>query len=159
MPLESRKSASAGKAAALSREIDMNNVNGNAGAERNAAPLDRSALITEGLRSYLLRNDRERTLEWLDGVASAMPELTSRWQITSFLPNQRSRFGLVLQANSRRHGDVIMKFIPTYVHRYERELEALRLLPPQLHMPPDRCRRGLQLHAAGKDHAGAVRLL
>ena len=102
---------------------------GKVNREKNVAFFEKSVLITEGLKSYLLRIDRERTLQWLDLVYSVMPSLISKWEITSFLPNQISRYGLVLQAKSRKHGNVIMKFIPEFVNRYERELEAMRILP------------------------------
>ena len=97
--------------------------------QNNIAFFDKSVLITEGLKSYLLRNEREKTLQWIDAVYASMPALIAKWEITSFLPNQISRYGLVLQAKSRKFGDVILKFIPEFVHRYERELEAMCLLP------------------------------
>ena len=102
---------------------------GKASHEENIAYFDREILLTEGLKSFLLRTDRERTLKFIDMVYRNMPRLISRWEITSFLPNQISRYGLVLQAKSRKYGDVIMKFIPEFVNRYERELEAMRILP------------------------------
>lgn len=92
------------------------------------AYFDKKVLITEGLKAFLLRNEPEKTMEWLDGVYASMPRLLSEWEITSFLPNQISRYGLVLKAKSSRYGNVIMKFIPGFVNRYERELEAMRIL-------------------------------
>lgn len=96
--------------------------------EKNTAFFDKSLLITEGLKSFLLRNEFERTSKWIDSIYAEMPRLISRWSISSFVPNQISRYGLVLQCKSQEHGDVVMKFIPEFVGRYERELEAMRLL-------------------------------
>lgn len=97
---------------------------------RNSPALfDREVLITEGIRTFLLRREPDRTLQWIDRVYSAVPELASRWEIRSFLPNQVSRYGLVLQAKSGIYGNVILKFIPGFVGRFERELEAMRILP------------------------------
>ena len=95
----------------------------------NIAFFDKDILVTEGIKSYLLRNYREQTMRWLDEIYGAMPSLISRWELTSFLPNQVSRFGLVLQGTSKKYGEVVVKFIPEIVGRYERELEAMHLLP------------------------------
>ena len=95
----------------------------------SSAPFDREILITEGIRSFLLRRRHDQTLQWIDRIYSEIPELASRWEIRSFLPNQISRYGLVLQAQSGKYGDVILKFIPDFVGRFERELEAMRILP------------------------------
>ena len=85
--------------------------------------------FTEGLRSYLLRNEYEKTMNWLNQIYTAMPRLIDQWKITSFVPAESSRFGLVLLAKSQTYGECAIKFIPEFVGRYERELEAMRILP------------------------------
>lgn len=112
----------------LYAEVMLNAV-GKVNRERNVAFFDQRILLTEGLKAYLLRTNREETLHWLEEVYAHMPRLIAKWEITSFRPNHRSRFGLVLQAKSRVYGDVILKFVPEFVGRYERELEAFRFLP------------------------------
>ena len=97
--------------------------------KNNIAFFEKSLLYTEGIKSFFLREEPEKTMRWIDGIYAAMPELMARWKIISFLPNQVSRYGLVLQADSGKYGHVIMKFIPEFVNRFERELEAMRLLP------------------------------
>ena len=89
---------------------------------------DKELLLTSGLQEYLYRNDQEAVSDWIASVYACMPDLIERWKITSFLPNQRSRFGLVLQADSQVYGKVIMKFIPAFVGRYEREKESMEVL-------------------------------
>lgn len=101
----------------------------------NVAYFDKEVLITEGIKSYLLREEPEKTNKWIDEIYAAMPELIAKWQITSFVPNQISRYGLVLQAKSQKYGDVIIKFIPEFVGRFHRELEALRILPTSYMCP------------------------
>ena len=91
--------------------------------------LNREILITEGIRTFLLRRSREQTLQWLDMIYSIIPELIRRWRIRSLLPNQFSRYGLVLHAKTETLGKVILKFIPGFVGRFERELEAMKILP------------------------------
>lgn len=85
-------------------------------------------LKTKGLRSYLLRNEREKTEEWLKLIYDALPGLIERWRITYIYPDQSSRFGLVIKAKSDIYGYVILKFIPEFVGRYEREREAMQCL-------------------------------
>ena len=90
---------------------------------------NRDILFTEGIRNFLLRRSPEQTLQWLDRVYSIIPALSRRWSIRSLLPNQLSRYGLVLYAESETLGNVILKFIPSFVGRFERELEAMKILP------------------------------
>lgn len=102
---------------------------GKLNSKKNVAFFDKGILLTEGIKSYLLRNEREKTLQWIDFVYDAMPKIIAKWELTSFLPNQLSRFGLVVQAESQKYrGGVIVKFIPDFVGRYERELEAFQIL-------------------------------
>jgi len=89
---------------------------------------DKSILYTTGLRNYLLRNNRKDTEKWLEEVYTLLPKLIARWEITSFLPNQLSRYGLVIDAKSQKYGDVIIKLIPGFIARFARELEAMKLL-------------------------------
>ncbi len=93
------------------------------------ALLNREILFTAGIKSFLLRRNREQTLQWLDMVYSVIPKLNERWRIRSLTPNQLSRYGLVLHAKTGILGNVILKFIPGFVNRFERELEAMRILP------------------------------
>lgn len=100
-----------------------------ADSEKSHAYFDKNIFHTEGLKSYLLRLENEKTEKWLDDIYAGFPSLIDRWKITSFLPSQVSRYGLVLSAKSQKYGDVVIKYIPWFVDRYERELEAMRLLP------------------------------
>lgn len=102
---------------------------------RNVAFFDKEVLYTEGIRSYLLRCQASETARWIDSVYEAMPALLARWEITSFLPNQIARFGLVLQARSEKYGNVILKFIPAFVQRYEREWTAMKMLSKEFMCP------------------------
>ncbi len=40
------------------------------------------------------------------------------FELSYFVPNQVSHYGLVLQAKSQTLGDVMLKFIPDFVGRY-----------------------------------------
>ena len=97
-------------------------------ADPETTYFDKNLFYTEGIRSYLLRNDRERTEAWLQRIYEIFPMLIERWGITSFQASQSSRFGLVLMAQSKKHGPVVIKFIPEFVNRFERELEAMKYL-------------------------------
>lgn len=115
-------------------ELMLQNL-GKLNSRKNVAFFDKDILLTEGLKMNLLRTRPEETMQWIDMVYAAMPRLLSKWEITSFLPNQISRYGLVLQAKSRTLGEVVMKFIPGFVDRFERELEALQTLPKSYMCP------------------------
>jgi len=96
---------------------------------------DKNILLTNGIKANLLRNEREKTLQWINEIYAGFPELINRWEITSFIPNQVSRYGLVLEAKSEKYGEVVLKYIPEFVGRFERELEAMRLLPKEYMCP------------------------
>ena len=71
------------------------------------ALMNREILFTGGIRTFLLRRSREQTLQWLDMVYSVIPDLSKRWCIRSLLPNQFSRYGIVLHARTETLGNVI----------------------------------------------------
>lgn len=109
-------------------EYMLNNL-GKIGDKNNVAFFDKSILLTEGLKSFLLRTEREETLKWIDDIYLKLPKLLSRWSITSFQANQASRYGLVLIGKSADYGDIVIKLIPPFVDRFDRELEAMQYLP------------------------------
>ena len=88
---------------------------------RSVKVYEKEAFITEGLQSFLLRTNTEETNAWLSKVAESYPRLAEKWEITSFIANQTSRYGLVLLAQSARYGAVIIKLIPPFVDRYANE--------------------------------------
>lgn len=97
--------------------------------KNNIAFFDKSILLTEGLKAFLLRTERAKTLQWIDDIYLKLPKLLAKWSITSFQANQASRYGLVLIGKSSDYGDVVLKLIPPFVDRFERELEAMQILP------------------------------
>jgi len=99
------------------------------GLDHSIAFFDKSILITNGIRNFFLRWKKEETLKWIDEIYRFFPELIAKWTITSFVPNQISRYGLVLQASSKEYGEIILKFTPAFINRFEREAEAYRILP------------------------------
>lgn len=91
---------------------------------RNTTPAklyEKEDFITEGLNSFLLRNYNKQTNEWLDFIAGSYKDIFSEWEIESFCVNRTSRFGLVLTAESKRYGSVVLKLIPEFINRYECE--------------------------------------
>lgn len=82
---------------------------------------EKEDFISEGIQSFFLKNYKEKTNEWLDNVFQNYQRLFIKWGIDSFTINQTSKFGLVLIANSRIFGNVILKLIPEFINRYEYE--------------------------------------
>lgn len=98
---------------------------------RNVKVYEKDAFLTEGLEAFLLRTRAEETEQWLKSVAENYPRLSEKWAITSFIPNQTSRYGLVLLAHSSRYGEVIIKLIPPFVGRYANEKSCYMALSEQ----------------------------
>lgn len=96
--------------------------------KKNIQVYEKSDFITEGLKAYLLRLYPGETNEWLRMVCDSYNRLAEKWDIRSFIPNQSSRYGLVMTAESGKLGDVVMKFIPPFIGRYAKEKEAYKYL-------------------------------
>ncbi len=91
--------------------------------------LDKQMLYTDGIRNFFLRLKEEDTVRWIDDIYSSLPELISKWDIVSLLPNQIARYGLVIEASTKERGDIILKFTPGFINRFERESESYAILP------------------------------
>ena len=91
--------------------------------------LDKQILYTDGIRNFFLRLKKEETTRWIDDIYSSLPELISKWGITKLVPNQIARYGLVIEASTLEKGDIILKFTPGFINRFEREAEAYGILP------------------------------
>ncbi len=86
----------------------------------------RENLNTEGLKGFLLRRQPQETAEWLDGILDDFPQIADRWSLIRVRPEQTSRYGLLLEAESEKLGGIFVKMIPPFLQgRYERELEAM----------------------------------
>ena len=90
---------------------------------------DKSFLLTSGIRNFFLRWKKEETMKWIDEIHAVLPELIGKWSITALVPNQIARYGLILQAFSQTHGEIVLKFAPAFINRFEREAEAYKILP------------------------------
>lgn len=89
---------------------------------------EKEDFVTEGLNSYLLRCHNIETNKWLEKIAENYNFLSEKWQLGPFIANRTSRFGLVLITNSKIYGDVILKFIPDFIDRYDSEVSAYETL-------------------------------
>ncbi len=84
---------------------------------------EKEDFLTEGINAYLMRVRPQKTNSWLCCIADSFSRIATKWEITSFVANQNSRFGLVLLADSKKYGPVVLKFIPPFISRYEQEKE------------------------------------
>jgi len=91
--------------------------------------IDKDILYTKGIKNFFLRIRKDETMQWIDEIHSCLPELLSKWEITSIAPNQISRYGLVLEASRANGDDIVLKFTPSFINRFEREAEAYNILP------------------------------
>ncbi len=104
-------------------------------SEHSRKVYDKSDFATEGLKSYLLRLYPDNTWDWLQSVSDNFNRLSDKWDIQSFVVGQTSRYGLLLLAESGKLGNVILKFIPPFVNRYEKEKNAYRFLSHEFMCP------------------------
>lgn len=89
---------------------------------------EKSQFVTEGIKYFLMRLYPEKTDKWLGKVASEYGRLSEKWELKSFIPSQTSRYGLVLFAKSEKYNDVVVKFIPDFVDRFESEIDSYKEL-------------------------------
>lgn len=82
---------------------------------------EKEDFITEGLRIYLLRKYNIETNNWLDIISQNYQHLFEKWQLQSFVLNQTSKFGIILSAESKLYGKIVLKFIPCFINRYDFE--------------------------------------
>lgn len=85
-------------------------------------------LYTEGLKSYLIRQNPIEVNKWILEVWNGITEIFLKWGIVEYSPLQTARFGLVLSAKSKIYGDVIIKYVPGFLNRYEFEVQSYKML-------------------------------
>lgn len=110
-------------------------MNDNSLSAKNIMSFDKDLLYTAGLKKYLLRVERDKTTKWIDDIYNGLQNIINKYKINSFNSNQTSMYGLVIEANSETHGDVILKFIPNFIGRYYREKEAYTFLSKEYMCP------------------------
>lgn len=97
-------------------------------AQNNSVFFDKNILFTDGIRKSILKNKPIETNAFIDKVYTSLSKLIDEYQVSAFIPNQRSSYGLVIEAESANIGPIIFKFIPDFIGRYEREVEAYKIL-------------------------------
>jgi 2-C-methyl-D-erythritol 4-phosphate cytidylyltransferase len=75
---------------------------------------------------------RNQVREWARTLDADVEYLLAKWDITDYTLHPASNFGLVFEASSERYGAVIVKVIPPFTGRYEREKFTLRNLSPEI---------------------------
>ncbi len=71
---------------------------------------------------------RKEVREWARTLDADVEYLLAKWDITDYTLHPASNFGLVFEASSERFGAVIIKVIPPFTGRYEREKFTLETL-------------------------------
>ena len=102
---------------------------------KGEAPFEKSVLFSKGIRNFFFVRENADTVRWIEYIYHILPNLFTRWSISSFSVNQIARYGLVLLAHSTKYGEVVLKCIPDFVNRYEREKEAISILSPEFMCP------------------------
>lgn len=96
--------------------------------QNNTLLLEKELLYTIGINKYLLRTQNSETSKWIDTIYNLFPIIVDKYRILSININQTSMYGLVIEATSSVYGEIVLKFIPEFVNRYNKEKEAYKLL-------------------------------
>lgn len=104
-------------------------------SSKNVMSFDKELLYTTGLKKFLLRVERDKTIKWIDDIYSGLQSIINKYKINHFNTNQTSMYGMVIEANSELCGEIILKFIPSFIGRYKREKEAYSLLSKEYMCP------------------------
>ena len=62
--------------------------------------------------------------EWIENIKSNLLNLEDELEILEISQIQNSSFGLIFKAVSKLYGNIILKFIPPYINRYENEKKS-----------------------------------
>jgi|AGTN01.3.fsa_nt_gi 4-diphosphocytidyl-2-methyl-D-erithritol synthase len=80
------------------------------------------------LCAYLYKNYPADMDKWLKKLDFIVDELFEKWKIISYRLNENSHFGVVLFAESKIYGDVVVKIIPPFIERFEREMNSYKFI-------------------------------
>ena len=78
----------------------------------------KNKIVKEKTELWLSSVDSEATKKWMSDVWVWFEELKNRWEIISYHINPQSYTGLVIEAFSRKYGNVIVKFDAPILGRY-----------------------------------------
>lgn len=106
------------------------------GHEHKASELtffDKSILYTNGIKKFYYKNYKDDAEKFICAVYESLKRLIIDYKITSFLPNQNSMYGLVIEAKSETLGDIIIKYVPrkiddNIINSFAREVESYQVL-------------------------------
>lgn len=86
--------------------------------------------VVTRLNDYLISNFPSQTTRWISSLAYAVPHLLEKWEITDYEINESSHFGIILLCESKKYGRCVLKIIPPFINRYEREKQCYFSLSP-----------------------------
>ncbi len=82
----------------------------------------------QAVEQHILDENAAPQPHWLQQLPDLYETLAKKWGLQSFAVNHISTYGLILETHSAAHGDVILKMVPPYTGRYQREKAAYRQL-------------------------------
>lgn len=93
-----------------------------------ASTLPPGQRFLQAVEAQILDKNAAPDAAWLQTLPAMYETLAKRWGLQSFAVNHISTYGLILETQSTAYGDVIVKMIPPYTHRYGREKAAYQQL-------------------------------
>lgn len=94
---------------------------------------DKNILYTKGIKRFYYKNYKDDAEKFISKVYDSLKRIIIDYKLISFLPNQNSMYGLVIDAKSDTLGDIIIKFIPrkiddNIINSFNREVESYQVL-------------------------------
>lgn len=84
--------------------------------------------LTDGIKNFLFRTNKEETIEWLKEVYLFYIDLTKKISISSITINQKSRYGIIFIITDNNNNQFVIKVIPPFINRYIQEKTAYKCL-------------------------------
>ena len=89
----------------------------------------------ERLREYIEKNFPSDAIEWFNNLDNTIAILQNKWQFGDYTAYERSHFGVVLFSNSDTYGKVVIKIVPPFINRFNRELSTYKIYSDKVMCP------------------------
>lgn len=86
----------------------------------------KSRFDVKRFKEYLGKNYPIETEQWINDLPQVIDYLKFKWKFDDYKVNPNSHFGLIIKANSRQWGEVIVKLIPPFIGRFDGELQIYK---------------------------------
>lgn len=86
------------------------------------------ARVLQAVQTHIVDGNAAPDPAWLQQLPGLYDRLAKQWGLQSFAVYHISTYGLVLETQSTTYGEVVLKMVPPYTGRYDREKAAYQQL-------------------------------